>query len=343
LAAVAILSIGAAVSRAEVEPPQAPIEVLKSSLGNPPNVTYSGERTQWYQKEDGTKSVFSATVMRTADGRERTELRRDGETVRIALRGGDTSYVWSKEQGWRREARGENHEEHRWDNIELVSKNYKLSREDIYYLQRRCIAVRSSALFPGRPELKVIVDAETMVALELEVIRPGGRESFGYRFERISFDKFDESVFDPAAECADEPKDGKEVPAMRSFKGISEAKGSVAFEVVAPTRLPAGFTFTGCAVGQEGHWGRPEEQVMMRLSYGDGLSVISIYLRGPGEGGGGDAKFTEVRRDGRSVMWAPHYRNILLTTAVGETRAAIFGEIPLEELLDMSFSIAPAG
>ena len=76
----------------------------------------------------------------------------------------------------------------------------------------------------------------------------------------------------------------------------------------------------------------------------DGLSTISIYeWAAPGEDAADDDghKFTEVKREGRSVLWAQHHRNFILVTTVGGTRATVFGEIPLEELLDLAFSLEP--
>ena len=332
-----ILAVGAT---AEVEPARTPAEVLQSSLGKLPAVPFSGTKVMWSLDGEGTRREFVCNVWYSADGRERAVYEgQDKQAVKIVIYRDGKCYVWNEGADVWREDSGDCDGRYRWDNVGLIEKNYTLTRDDTYYLERRCIAVRAESTLPGRPLLKAVVDAATNVPLLVEVTMPGGRMGYGYRFEKVSFEPFDEKLFDLPEGSRVEKAEGR-TEGARSFGTVEEAKGKVGFEVLSAARVPADFSVTGCNAG-EGHWKKAGgEGLVIRLS--DGLSTISIYQwAADGRESGGGHGFTEVKREGRSVMWAQHYRNFVLTATVGGTKAAILGEIPLEELLDLAFSLAP--
>ena len=321
-------------ARPEIEPPETALEVLKSSLASAPRATYSGEKTLWWADRDGNRHQSACRVWQGADGRSRSDyVDGTGKLVRIVQREGDRRYVWSAGEDYWSEQAANGEEGTGWRNIDLIAGNYGLTRHDTQCLQRPCIMVDAISTAKGRPTLKAVIDAASYTTLVLEVTSAlsGG---YGYRFDSISFEAFDEAVF-KIPEGVEIRTGGAAGAGRREFAEVSQAKGSVAFGVMEAGRPPAGFSLVECIL----------EEGRLRLTYGDGLSTISVYLeKAPPdlrERGDGLLALTEVKRDGRTVVWTQRPRSTILTTFAGTTKATVIGEIPVEELVDMCFSLAP--
>jgi hypothetical protein len=129
---------------------------------------------------------------------------------------------------------------------------------------------------------------------------------------------------------------------VEEFTAIRSAVGKAGFELMEPGYVPAGFVEVGCSLGPNPWLDKEGRGLTVRFS--DGLSVVSMYEK-PSNGksitADGSRKFTEVKREDRSVFWAQIGRNFILTTDSGGVQATIFGDVPLEELLEMAFSLTP--
>jgi len=331
LALVAVSSVCAA---ADVERARTAIEVIQNSLYNPPSITLSGERTMWFTDGEGRKSQSTCRVWKTAEGRSRSEFADSkGSPAKIVLQRDGKTYTWTAAQGfW--QCVDAAAEEHGRDNADLLAANYRLTREDSSYLERPAIVVRAKPVTAGRPSLEVVVDAATSLPVVLEITNPLGGEAYGYRLEKLSLEPFDASILDLPAGAEVRSKEGQGQAGRKRFGRLEDAGSAVRFRILQPAALPAGFCFSGCVL----------EGDRLRCAYKDGLSVISVYLDkddGSKQPGGGDRTSTEVKRGGQSVNWSQRRRSIVLSTAVAGTRATVIGEIPLEELLDMTFALAP--
>lgn len=337
---VAAISISAVT--AEVEPPRSPQEVLEAAFAVPSSADYSGKRILWWQGPGDRRVEVPGNIWVSSEGKEKEVYEKpDGSPRYTVIRAdGRLLYRADGQAAWH-ETSVQADPRNRLDHIGLIGRNYGLSRSDIYYLERRCIAVNAKPHREGRPELKVIVDAEKGVALLLEVSRPGSREGFGFRFERITYGPLDKGVFDLPSDATLETPGGD--VKVDEYPSLREASSKAGFEVAVPERIPAGFTEVGCGLGPHPWLDKDGKGVTVRFS--DGLGVISLYER-PGDGRSiaGDPKrrFTEVKRDDKSVFCAQMGRNFILITDTNGIEATILGDVPLEELLDMAFSLAPA-
>ncbi len=246
--------------------------------------------------------------------------------------------------------------------LERLLQNYviRLMGEE-KVANRAAYVVSISGKHAQRPSLRLWLDRENHFQLKMEKSDREGKLVFRSTFEEITFP---ESVpgerFVPPDEV--EPRELPKVPL--SYRTVDEVRGLVNFTPVLPKRVPRGFSLTRVRVlGPRG-----EQARALQLAYGDGLSDISVFERGPrSTESRGTADRNRPRRSERSTrsprQGRPHRERRLetithkgVTLQVGSrggfsivmrmlpgVRATVMGEISIEELKDMAASLEVAG
>lgn len=210
--------------------------------------------------------------------------------------------------------------------IELLRQNYHVHvKSGSPYLQRPIYELSIEPKFANRPAFFAKVDAETGLLLEtrrLHALVSSDTAAQVSRFLEIDYHTPNENLkaqtfttIDSLRQRRDAEKYNDLVSLITSYKGT----------LLIPNKIPAGYALRRIRAFQN------DERAFVHLLYGDGLSIVSLFMRENGDRG-------SHARDRRRAM-----RNNL-TMVQGEMAGVhynIVGEIALAELEEMAADLVP--
>jgi negative regulator of sigma E activity len=210
--------------------------------------------------------------------------------------------------------------------IELLRQNYDVHvKRGSPYLQRPIYHLSIEPKFANRPAFFAKVDAETGLLLEtrrMPALAKSDTAAQVSRYIEIDYQTPDENLKNQEFTTIDSLRQRREAEKYNDLVSLMLAyKGTL----LIPDKLPAGFTLRRIRAFQN------DERAFVHLLYGDGLSIVSLFMRE-----NGDSEWHEHRK--RSPM--RHH----LAMAQGEKAGVhyhIVGEIALAELEEMAAGLVP--
>ena len=253
-------------------PARTPEELLRAMVERGGELRYQGVRQSL-----GDWAPTSHQMRLYSDGAERVRselLGDDGESIRIILRVGERSWLWSarEPEGWREGPRW-NGPGGPWRHLDLLLRNYRvelLRQEE--FLGRPTAVLRVASGLPHRPQAHLWVDLGTCLNVKLEKIGPAGDRTLGFEFVELSFPEvIEETVFAVPTETRERPPGRRPGRSGRSqrFATLAELARAAEAPLVVPERTPAGFVATDFSL--------LSRLGVARIGYSDGLSEISLY------------------------------------------------------------------
>lgn len=323
------LLIAAALASGLVLPAaQAPAQGVEGLLPRPVETAYRGRKVVVDFTRRGPQ-VTSMTVLCQPGGRERREFH---ATRALLVVDGESSWQYLPEQNivLKRPTRGEGGEVLRLEQVRRALASYEVSMTPAEPIAGR----RSRALefvprqAGSRPRRRVWVDAETGLILRTEVYGTDRRLAWLAVFEDLEYHPaLDRAVFTLPVPAGARLVEAGADPCLEP----AEAERLSGIAVALPAYLPEGFV-RQCITAR-----RQRDYAEVQVTFGDGLSLLSLFESNAFREPGGSAQAVAVG------PWPGRWHDMGLVTGLswrtGRAHLALLGELSRAELFRVAGSV----